>query len=593
MRKNIRIALAIILTCSTMFSALFTSACKENGNDESNSESVLTSALYLNASEIDLNLGEEYTLTAVKENIDGDVAWFSSNPKAVSVENGKLKAHGAGTATITATLGAYSAQCKATVVMPKLSVTKGALNLYENGTDTLSVSIVEKEGKAVEGITYQWTLAEGSEYVSIVAASDTKSVEITAQAFGVAELVVSASYKGLELQKEISVSVVEDYYIGANLNSGLTHVKGGYEKELSYAFDVEGFDKSFGLDVFSVYYRDELIQNATLAWESSDESVVKVEDNQAIAYGKGIAKLTGTYIDSEAEKTVQVNISVAVDTMFQEKLFTVTLGNNASVDGLALTFRNKEDATDEQTVTVKDGKARLALIGEVENREYEVTSEIYGATVSFGTIAISDKTEYSLKTTQFSNDTQAGSTGETFDAGSMSITFTGTGNKKRFFVQGQQIVGEYWFGFKFDSEVQTGGLSTFYYFNDSGYGIYAYFVVSGGQLAVKLATTENNWTEYSGGGSYNFGYPEIDDPYVFIRRFNNGGKLAYTVYQNTSPSIEGAWSYTFTTGIDYSDEKKITVFGINSETSNYQTGVTFSNMYSAETKEKLIEKYKK
>ena len=141
--------------------------------------------------------------------------------------------------------------------------------------------------------------------------------------------------------------------------------------------------------------------------------------------------------------------------------------------------------------------------------------------------------------------------------------------------------------------VQTGGLSTFYYFNDSGYGIYVYFVVSGGQLAVKLATTENNWTEYSGGGSYNFGYPEIDDPYVFIRRFNNGGKLAYTVYQNTSPSIEGAWSYTFTTGIDYSDEKKITVFGINSETSNYQTGVTFSNMYSAETKEKLLEKYKK
>ncbi len=593
MKKNRKIALSTLLALLMALSPLSMSACKQEGNGGENSESVLTSSLTLNASDISLNLGEEYTLTATKENIDGDVVWFSSNPKAVNVENGKIKAVGEGTATITATVGEYTAQCQATVVMPRLSVSKGAVNLYENGTNTISVAVVEKEETAVAGISYQWTIAGGSEYISIAPSPDTQSVEISARDFGVAELSVSASYKGIELKKEIVVSVVEDYYIGANQNSGLTHVKGGYKKDLSYEFDVEGFDKSFELNVFSVYYRDEVIQDAVLEWESSDENVMKVEGDTAIACGKGVAQLTGKYFDDGTGKTAQVNISVAVDTMFKEKIFNVTLGNNASVDGLVLTFRNKKDGTDEQTVTVQDGKARLALIGEVENREYEVTSEIYGAIVSFGSVTIGEETEYSLKTVDFANDTQAGNTGETFNAETMSVTFTGAGSKKRFFVQGQEITGEHWFGFKFDSEIQTGSLSSFYYLNDSGYGIYIYFVVTGSQLAIKLATTENNWTEYSGGGSYNFGYPGIDDPYVFIRRHNENGKLAYTVYQNDSPTLDGAWTYTFVTDIVYNDVNKITVFGINSETSNYQTGITFGNMYSAETKEKLLEKYKK
>jgi hypothetical protein len=127
------------------------------------------------------------------------------------------------------------------------------------------------------------------------------------------------------------------------------------------------------------------------------------------------------------------------------------------------------------------------------------------------------------------------------------------------------------------------------YINEGNLQAYIYLVSVPGQLAVRVATSENGWTEYKVNGE-TFGFGGINDPCVFIRRHNDNGKLAYTIYMSATASLDGAWSYTCTTGVDYSADSAIGQFGFNAE-ANYAEGVVISNIYSADSSEKLLKKY--
>ncbi len=594
MKRTAKFVIAMLCMISAMFVLFSFSSCK--GNNEESGSSIdssnieeMVGKLTLSVNEQTLNIGEECTLVANKENISSEIVWNSSDVSVASVVGGKVTAYQAGIAKITATAGDYSAECTVTVVSPMISLSKSVMNLHVGETDNVSVMITEKEGIAVSGTSYTWMIIEGAEYVSIIPSEDTSSIQIKAEALGVATVSASVTYKGIALEKEIDVAVVSDLYIGVSSDSDFIPVKGGYEKQLAHAVEVEGYDKSFELEDFQVYNKDGIVENATLVWETSNAEVVKIENGRVVACGKGMANVVGTFTDVSTGEKVNVIVKVSVDEMFTDKIFNVHLGNNASVDGLKLTFRNTADEDDVRTAVVDDSKVALTVLKDTQ-AEYEITSEIYGATVSFGTVTLDEKTEYSLTTPDFYNVTVAGSTCESFNAANMSVTFKGQGSSKYYFVQGQEITGEYWVGLKFHREATSGTLSTFYYFNDGGTGVYVYLVSVSGQLAVRVSTGENGWTEYPVNGGM-FGYPGINDPYVFIRRHNNNGKVAYTLYQSVMLSLDNAWSYTCTTGLDYSDDRVITTFGISSESNNYGEGVTFEKIYSAENQEKLFKKY--
>jgi hypothetical protein len=127
------------------------------------------------------------------------------------------------------------------------------------------------------------------------------------------------------------------------------------------------------------------------------------------------------------------------------------------------------------------------------------------------------------------------------------------------------------------------------YINEGNLQAYIYLVSVPGQLAVRVATSENGWTEYKVNGE-TFGFGGINNPYVFIRRHSDNGKLAYTIYMSATASLDGAWSYTCTTGVAYSEDSAIGQFGFNAE-ANYAEGVVISNIYSADSSEKLLKKY--
>ena len=300
--------------------------------------------------------------------------------------------------------------------------------------------------------------------------------------------------------------------------------------------------------------------------------IVRNQDNV-----ENYAKFTGlTIYTDEGETEYPFKI-------WAQKMFSVSLGNNANANGLVLTFTNTSDATDVQTATVTNGSVVLnVLVG----AEYAVTSEIFGAPISFGTVVIDETAEYSLQTSNVHNTCNSAAS---FNAEDMSLSFVGNASGSQFFVQGQAIKGEYWFGFKFKRNATDGVLSTFLYINEGNLQAYIYLVSIPGQLAVRVATSENGGTEYQVNGEF-FGYPGINDPYVFIRRHNDNGKVAYTIYMSALPTLDGAWSYTCTTGVAYSADSAIGQIGFNAE-ADYAEGVIFSNIYSANTQEKLLANY--
>ncbi len=264
------------------------------------------------------------------------------------------------------------------------------------------------------------------------------------------------------------------------------------------------------------------------------------------------------------------------------KNVSVSLGNNANSNGLVLTFTNIADASDVRTATVDGGSAKLKTTIGDEGKTFTVTSEIFGAPISLGTVTISSAADYSLTVSGLYNNNNANAT---FNAADMSLTYTGNASGSQFFVQNQAIKGEYWFSFKFQRNATAGTLSTFLFISGSDTNAYVYFVSVNGQLALRMATSENGWTEYG-----SFQYPSINDPYVFVQRHNNGGKLALTIYMSATPTLDGAWSYTYTTNVDYSADSAIGQFGFNAE-ADYAEGVVFSNIYSAASKEELLAKY--
>lgn len=72
-------------------------------------------ALSLSASTSSLTVGDTATITATVTPSGSPVVWTSSNPLVASVDGGVITALAAGTAIVTATAGAYSAQCTVTV----------------------------------------------------------------------------------------------------------------------------------------------------------------------------------------------------------------------------------------------------------------------------------------------------------------------------------------------------------------------------------------------------------------------------------------------------------------------------------------------
>ena len=87
MKLKIKKCLLVVLTCaltfalsSSLYGCLVNSDASSNGNSTNSSIEALPE-LTLNEEELNLNVGDNYTLIANVTNWEGDIVWTSSAPK--------------------------------------------------------------------------------------------------------------------------------------------------------------------------------------------------------------------------------------------------------------------------------------------------------------------------------------------------------------------------------------------------------------------------------------------------------------------------------------------------------------------------------
>ena len=152
---------------------------------------VPATGITLNYSTLSLAVGGSVALTATltPENATDAVVWSSNNKEIAEVSNnGTVTAKALGTATITATVGSYTATCEVTVAVPVTGVTldKETMSLTAGSTGTLTATITP-ENATNKNLT--WT----SDNEAVVAVSDGV---VSAVAAGTANITVTTADGG-------------------------------------------------------------------------------------------------------------------------------------------------------------------------------------------------------------------------------------------------------------------------------------------------------------------------------------------------------------------------------------------------------------
>jgi len=149
-----------------------------SGNDQG--------ALYIDKSSVSIKAGESVTLTATKENIEGDISWSSSDSSVATVSSGVVTGVAEGTATITAAAGDKTATCTVTVEAAQIKATL----TINPATMSLAVG-AEGTIKAESNTDIAWAYPNDGK-ISVDVAGDKKSAVVKGLKAGTTTITVTA-----------------------------------------------------------------------------------------------------------------------------------------------------------------------------------------------------------------------------------------------------------------------------------------------------------------------------------------------------------------------------------------------------------------
>ena len=166
-------------------------------------KAIAVSEVKLDKTELILFEGEEETLTASvlpEDATDKTITWTSSDKSIASIESGKVKAVGKGTAKITASAGGKSASCNIEVLRPVsgISLNKTTLELPLEKTETLTATVIPSDATLRGEITWSSSNTQ-------VATVD--GGKVTAVGMGTAT--ITASLEGFKAECNVTVKGME------------------------------------------------------------------------------------------------------------------------------------------------------------------------------------------------------------------------------------------------------------------------------------------------------------------------------------------------------------------------------------------------
>ena len=272
-------------------------SCFDKNIDNPVIEPIKNPEIILNVNSVELRVTQTYQLEAELIDLDGEITWLSSDSNICNVSSdGLLTATGEGKCAVVASIGEYSKACNISVIENdySLSISSNQILLPKGKTFNLEPKMM-LNNQEVLGATYTFDV-KNNEVISI----DNKGV-ISALKFGLSDVVISASYKGLTLTKEAFVKVNSGYTISlpdSNIRMYKTSLD-GEQGEVQISATVK--------DAFG-----EKVLGAKVNWSVADETIISVSQDGSIkALKKGETILTASYI-TEDEETLTASSNIEV-----------------------------------------------------------------------------------------------------------------------------------------------------------------------------------------------------------------------------------------------------------------------------------------
>lgn len=188
----------------------------------------------LNQQQVDMKEGESFQLTVSyqPENTTDsrEVNWKSSNPAAVTVEDGLLNAVKEGTSEITAVCGSFTAVCTVTVKAPEtgeiplhsILLNRTELQLEKDNTFQLTVSFIPADTTASRIVSWTSSDPEVAEVKDGLVTANSKGTAAVTAVCGNASAVCTVTVLGTPAEDEIEVP--EDLYAITNIQTALSEV---------------------------------------------------------------------------------------------------------------------------------------------------------------------------------------------------------------------------------------------------------------------------------------------------------------------------------------------------------------------------------
>ena len=245
---------------------------------------IVVEEISFNKTSVSLKAGETVTLTATvkpDDATDKTVTWSTSDASVATVNDGVVTAKKVGTATITAKAGDKSATCEITVVAtPVTSVTLNKTSASVKAGETVTLRATVKPDDATDK-TVTW----GSSDESV---AKVENGIVTAIGKGLSTITAKAGDTSATCMVTVSVPVEN-----VTLNkTELVLQKGQEEVLVALVSPDDATDK-------------------TINWSSSNVSVVRVDQNGAVAAeGAGTAVITASAGTKSATCTITVTIPV-------------------------------------------------------------------------------------------------------------------------------------------------------------------------------------------------------------------------------------------------------------------------------------------